>query len=208
MKPKIILADGHPLLLEGAIQHLKSLNKYDIVGKANNGYDAYRLIMQEQPELAILDIKMPALTGLEIAKMVKENKLKTKIIILASHKEEHIFEEIGKTIHAYLSKNVDLSDLSGCVEHILNGTQYITPKIKKQDLNNNFKQLLKILTPTEIKILQLIGENETSQNIANALFISVRTVEKHRSNMLKKLNLDSSHNALFVWFQQNKNKFQ
>lgn len=202
MKPSLILADDHPLLMEGAKQHLIRLG-YQILATSSNGNDAYLAILKFKPEIAILDMDMPVLTGLDVAKQIQKNNLDTKVIILTLYKQEGILAEVGNTIQGYVTKDSAMEELDSCIEKVSMGEQYISTKLKGNVALSSSNVHLASLTPTEVKILKLIKQNLTSAEVAEQLFVSKRTVEKHRSNMVQKLGLESSHSALILWLSKN-----
>jgi DNA-binding NarL/FixJ family response regulator len=206
MSVSIILADDHPLLLAGNEQFLKSKG-YFILATSTNGNEAYNSILKHQPQLAILDFDMPVQNGLEVAKICVQNELAVKIIILTLHKQEAIVKEIGASIYGYILKDDDVQELENCITAVIGGKTYISKNLKesihlKTDTKNHQN-----LTATEIKILKHLSKNLSSSEIADTLFISKRTVEKHRSNIISKLGLKSSQNALILWAQKNTHIF-
>ena len=205
MKPTLILADDHPLLMQGAVQHLNQ-HGYHILHTSDNGNDAYLSILEHSPDIAILDMDMPILTGLEVAKKVKVNNVKTKIVILTLYKQEAILVEVGQSIEGYVTKDSALEELDNCLQKVHIGELYISPKLKGNIIFDNKIPNLELLTPTEIKILKMLKQNLTSADVADQLFVSKRTVEKHRSNIIQKLDLGSGHNALFMWLNKHGDK--
>ena len=197
----IILADDHPLLLNGTKDYLQK-NGYKVINTAINGNDAYNKILKQQPDYAILDFDMPKLNGLEVAQAIQRHKLPTRVIILSLYKQESIVSEVGITIDGYITKDSALEELNTCLKTIHDGNNYIGTKLKENihfDLQDANAQNLSI---TELKILKYLNKNFNSAQIAEELFISKRTVEKHRSNIIKKLGLDSSlQNALIIWLK-------
>lgn len=202
INPKIFIADDHPLILEGNKTFLLN-NKYNVIGTANDGNKAYNQILKLNPDIAILDMDMPVITGLEVAKALKAKKLHTKIIILTLFKKTELIKEIGDSIEGYVLKEDALDEILICIKSISEGKTYISEKLSKNTFYPKTESITAKLTPTEKKILSLITQNLTSSEIAQNLFISSRTVEKHRSNIIQKLNLDSSQNSLIVWLHQN-----
>ena len=152
---------------------------------------------------------MPKLNGLEVAQQIKRNKLSTKVIILTLHKQESILQEVGQSIHGYVTKDSALQELEVCLESLKNNINYIGKNLKNSihlsvQTDIDFGEL----SPTEIKILKYLDKNLNSTQIAEELFISKRTVEKHRSNIIKKLKIDTTNqNALFVWLKNHPNIF-
>lgn len=205
---KIILADDHPLLLNGTKEFLEKLG-HNIVDVAHDGQEAYNKIIKLKPDIAILDFDMPKLNGLEIAEEIKRNHLSCKIIMLTLYKQESLLNEVGKTIQGYITKDSTMEELETCILKIKMDETYIGTKLNKSihfdtKSNENFK-----LTAAEVKILYYLNQNLNSTQIAEELFISKRTVEKHRSNIIKKLNLDSSnYNALFIWLKNHPEIFK
>lgn len=209
MKSKtIITADDHPLLLKGLNDFLTE-NSYNLIGSAVNGNDAYALIASQKPDIAILDIQMPGLSGLGIAKKCLENKLNTKIILITFHKEASLYFEAQELkIYGYLLKDFAMEELENCLSSVINGTPYLSKKIKETlELTSPKNNKLKLLTPSERKILKHIAADKTNKEIADLLFISPRTVEKHRSNIIIKLELEPKTNSLLIWAKENQDKF-
>lgn len=204
MHKTIILADDHPLILNGTKSFLESKN-YEVIETASNGIDAFNKIIKHKPALAILDFDIPKLNGLEIASELKKSQTETKIIILTLYKHSNILDEIGKSIDGYVTKDSGLDELEECLIAITKNKTYYSKSLNQNIYlkeNNNSK--LPQLTSTEIKILRYLSQNLSSSAIADELFISKRTVEKHRSNIIKKIGLDSSsQNTLILWLQDN-----
>lgn len=201
MKTKtIITADDHPLLLKGLNDFLLEKN-YNIIGSAADGREAYNLIVQDKPDIAILDIQMPFMSGIEIAQKCKTNNLDTKIILITFHKEKALFEKAKKlNIFGYILKEFAIEEIESCLQTVSEGKHYMSPKINPLIKSNNSQNdVIEKLTPSEKKIIKLIAENLTNKEIAGLLFISPRTVEKHRSNIISKLKLDHKTNSLFLW---------
>lgn len=203
----IITADDHPLLLKGLNDFLIEKG-FNIIGSGNNGREAYNLIAKEAPDIAILDIQMPFLSGIEIAKKCRSNQFDTKIILITFHKERELYEEAQNlNIFGYVLKEFALEEIENCLEVVSQGKAYYSPKIKEL-LGEISKEddSLGVLTPSEKKILKLIANDKTNKEIASLLFISHRTVEKHRSNIINKLELEPKTNSLLIWAKQNQDK--
>lgn len=203
-KPTIIIADDHPILLKGLSDFLSDLG-YDILGTANDGLSALTLIAQFSPDLAILDMEMPKMTGLEIAERCKLDQSKTKIILLTLHKKLYLYKQAKElNLSGYILKDFALDDLSTAISKIMEGGQFFSEKIFEELKEDWIDQSESSLTPSEIKILRLIAQGLATKEIAAIFFISERTIEKHRSNMITKLNLEKKHNSLLIWAQKNK----
>ncbi|WP_025665980.1 response regulator [Aquimarina megaterium] len=205
LKPNILIADDHPLLLRGLEEFLKE-RKYNIINTHSDGLSAYNAIIKDKPDIAILDIEMPNLTGVDIAKNCKRYQIDTKIILITLHKEKKFFEDAVKyNIHGYLLKEFALTEIEACIASVSKGEPYFSEKIYKRFTNVSERNSdIEKLTPSEVKILKRIAEEMTSTEIADLLSISVRTVEKHRANIIRKLTLEQKPNALLIWSQKNK----
>ncbi len=207
MKTKtIITADDHPLLLKGLNDFLLE-KKYNIIGSAKDGREAYNLIVQEKPDIAILDIQMPYLSGLEIAQQCKTNDIETKIILITFHKEKILYQKAQKlNIFGYILKEFAIEEIENCLKTVACGKRYLSPKIEPLIKGSISDDEIEKLTPSEKKIIKLIAEDKTNKEIASLLFISPRTVEKHRSNIISKLKLEHKPNSLLLWSKDNYDK--
>jgi len=203
----IITADDHPLLLKGLNDFLLEKN-YNIIGSGINGKEAYSLIVKMKPDIAILDIQMPYMTGLEVASECKKNKIKTKIILITFHKEKVLFQKANElNIFGYILKEFAIEEIETCIKSVTEDIPYFSPRIKDLLGINPYKEsYLSNLTPSEKKILKLIAKDQTNKEIASLLFISHRTVEKHRSNIISKLKLEHKTNSLLIWAKDNVDK--
>ncbi len=208
MNTSIVIADDHPLMLRGLTDFLTSKG-FNIIGSAEDGNSAYNLIVKLKPDIAVLDIRMPHKTGLEIAESCKKNNLPTKVILITFDKEEDVYGEAKKHgVYGYILKEFAIEEIETCIEHVVNGKPYFSKEIANYLNNNHLEEKpenLDLLTKSELKIIKLISENKTSQDIAEDLSISVRTVDKHRSNIVSKLDLDNKPSSLLIWANLNKN---
>jgi DNA-binding NarL/FixJ family response regulator len=209
-KIKIIIADDHHIFRKGVISIAGEDDSIEICGEASNGDEAYELIKSIQPDIAVLDIDMPGLSGLDVARKIKAESLKTKIVILTIHKDKEYFDEAMELdIKAYVLKESISNDLVDCIKQVSAGDYYISPAIsgylvEKRKPKEHGSGLDK-LTASELQILKLIAENKTSAQIAEELFRSVRTVENHRNNICSKLGLKGPH-ALLLFAMDNRKK--
>lgn len=207
IKSSIITADDHPLLLKGLNDYLLEKN-YNLIGSGGNGREAYNLITKLKPDIAILDIQMPFMSGLEIAKKCKTNCMETKIVLITLHKEKELYNQAQElNIFGYILKEFALEEIENCLEVVSGGAPYFSPKIKALLGEDKVEdESLRLLTPSEKKILKLIAKDKTNKEIASLLFISYRTVEKHRSNIITKLNLEPKTNSLLIWAKEHHDK--
>ncbi len=210
---EIIVADDHPLIRSGLINIIKEHPDYNVIGEAANGTEALEFIRNHKPEIAILDINMPYMNGLEVTRAVNKEKLLTKIIILTMYKDEDYFNEaINLDVSAYVLKDCASNEIIKCLEDVLSGEYYFSPgvlnylvkgKNKQRTLDTDNPGLMH-LTIAEKQVLKKVAENKTSREIAEKLFISIRTVQNHRNNICKKLNL-KGYNKLLQFAIYNRN---
>ncbi len=207
IKSSIITADDHPLLLKGLNDFLLEKN-YNLIGSGNNGREAYNLIAKLTPDIAILDIQMPFMSGLEIARKCRSNNMDTKIVLITLHKEKELYQQAQElNIFGYILKEFALEEIDNCLETVSRGEPYFSPKIKALLGEDKVEDdVLQLLTPSEKKILKLIARDKTNKEIASMLFISYRTVEKHRSNIITKLDLEPKTNSLLIWAKEHHDK--
>jgi DNA-binding NarL/FixJ family response regulator len=199
---KIIIADDHPVVLFGTKIFLEKKG-FDVVMACENGLEAYNQIITKKPEIAVLDMSMPGLNGLEILEKLTQQKCSTKVILLTMHNDASIFNR-AKALNAqgYLLKDFAMEELDKCIHEILKGHTYfsshLTQKLtihSSEEEDPNFKQL----TFAEKKILELVADQKSTKEIAALLFISEKTVETHRGHIIKKLNIPPGKNALLIW---------
>ena len=204
-KPTIIIADDHPMLLKGLVDELTQHN-FNIVGTATNGAIALELIDALNPSIAILDIEMPLLSGIEIIKKCQEKQQVIKFIILTSHKERHFILKAKKlNIKGYLLKDEPFSEIYKCISEVHKGNTYFSKTfdaIFSTEISPELDKL-KLLSPSERTIVRMVAQNLSSAQIAEQLTISPRTVQKHRANIIAKLDLPPSMDPLLKWTMDN-----
>ena len=207
MTTKIVIADDHPLMLRGLSDFLSSKG-FQIIGSAEDGNAAYNLIVKLKPEIAILDIRMPYKTGLEIAEACKKNNISTKIILITFDKEEVLFDQAKEfNVYGYILKEFAVEEIETCIAQVIQGKPYFSEEIASYLEKSTLEEkpsIIASLTKTEHKILKLIAENQTSQEIADTLSVSIKTIHKHRSNIVGKLDLDNKPTSLSIWANLNK----
>ena len=205
-KSKILIADDHPLLRKGLSELINNCSEgFEVISEAENGEEALKKAALHNPDIIILDIEMPIKDGFAVIKELKEKKSKAEIIILTAHKEEHYFNKaMDMGVIAFVNKESALDDICDCLEMTAKGSYYISPefssylvkRLKNRDEFRTNKPSVEDLTPTERKVLRYISENMTSKEIADILFISDQTVNKHRSNISEKLDLHGTHSLI------------
>ena len=202
----IIIADDHPMTLNGIKLYVEKLN-YKVLNTYLNGIDAYEGITDLKPEVVILDLNMPGMNGLEVLEKIRESNPTIKIILYTMYHEKSFLikaKELG--VNGYLLKDFALEELSICLEKISKNENWFSPKLEETlIIKKHDTEMAKILSlsAAERKILSLIGKDLGTKLIAELLFISEKTVEKHRSNIIKKLGLPTERNVLQRFALQN-----
>lgn len=209
---KIFFADDHPVFREGLIKIIEKEGSFKICGTSGNGKDALEQIKQIQPNVALLDISMPGLSGLEIVKSLNSEKINTLSIILTMYNdEEYLDEAMENGVKGYLLKDSTAKEIVDCINIVVQGGLYISQELselfiknrKKANPVNSIQSQVETLTSTEKQILRLLSDNKTSQQIADEMFLSFRTVQNHRNNIAHKLGL-TGHHKLLLFAIENK----
>lgn len=204
-KIKILIADDHPLMRSGLISVLKSEPDLMVIADAKDGEEAYSMLLEHKPDVVTLDIEMPKMNGLEIARKISEEKKTVKIVFLTMYKDEDMFNQaMDLGVYGYVLKENAVNDIVDCINTVASGNYYISPMISQYLIRREkrFKDKVELspsvndLTKTERMILKLISEEKTTKQISEELFISYKTVENHRANISKKLNLHGSHSLV------------
>lgn len=203
---RILIADDHPLILEGNKSYLESKG-FNIIATASDGNDAYNKIVRLQPDIAILDMRMPVLTGIEVAQKCQQKKMPVKIILLSLHLSQELFNAVGITISGYLLKEDALDEIFKCIEKVARNEMFISSKVTKQTALPETPEILKTLSASELKIVHYIAQKMSTQEIADSLFLSPRTIDKHRENIIKKLGLPMGQ-TLSLWVAEYKSLFE
>jgi DNA-binding NarL/FixJ family response regulator len=201
----IIHADDHPITRKGVEFALAALNQYKLLNSSENGMKAMQAILTYSPDIALLDVEMPEMGGLDVAAKVLEEKIAVKIVLLTSFLNDDIVAR-GEMLHiqGFVAKECALDEIHKCLDTVMNGEKYVSPMYQKyfkkpttEPLQNQGENPVKtLLSKTEFEILKLIAQNMTTPEIAEKLFTSPRTVDTHRYNICKKLNINGSHGLL------------
>jgi two-component system, NarL family, response regulator DegU len=197
-KIKVIISDDHPLFLKGLKDTLAEEANFEVMDTASNGQQAFEKIGDLQPDIATLDLDMPILNGIEVAKLVIKNYPNVKIIILSMHKDADIIRAaMALGIHGYVFKDDAVNDLVKAIITVSEGELYISvDNSKKSFFLNEGSELIGELTKMEKIILREIAKQKTTKQIADENFISTKTVENHRANICKKLKLHGNNSLL------------
>jgi DNA-binding NarL/FixJ family response regulator len=200
-KKRIIIAEDHQILRDGLKAILDATEDLEVVGEAEDGLKAVRRIQELTPDLALLDLSMPRMDGLSVMKEIKSRNPETKVIALTMHKdEEYVLEAFRSGANGYCIKSSGHDELLVAIRAVLSGKTYVSPEISDRVLEGYLETQKRIkeksswdtLTQREKEVLKLVGEGYRNKEIADYLCISVKTVEKHRANIMQKLDLHSA----------------
>jgi DNA-binding NarL/FixJ family response regulator len=197
-KYRIVIAEDHTILREGLRLLLSSSSEFEVVGEAEDGREAIQCVVKYKPDLILTDLSMPRMNGMEAIREIKKQSPKTKVLVLTVHKaEEYILNTFRAGANGYLLKDSTHAELVMAVKKVLSNQHYISPEISEKVIEGYMegRKALKTHTPWETltarerEILKLIAEGYKNKKIAEELCISVKTVEKHRANLMEKLGL-------------------
>lgn len=200
-KKQIILAEDHTILRAGLKALLSSNPDFEVVGEADNGRDAIRRVIQLKPDLVIMDLSMPGMNGMDAVREIKDRMPEVMVLVLTVHsEEEYVMASLQAGANGYVLKDATHNELLTATERVLAGKTYLSPDITEKVVNSYLNTGTSrqepvtrwdTVTQRERQILKLIAEGHTNRSMAEYLCISVKTVEKHRANLMKKLDLHS-----------------
>jgi DNA-binding NarL/FixJ family response regulator len=194
-KIKIVLVDDHKLLRDGIRNIIEQRSDIQIIGEASDGREAIKIALELLPDVIVMDLAMPGMNGIEAAKIINKKKPHLKIIGLSMHSGKQFIQGMFKAgAMAYLLKDGDADELITAITTVVQNTRYLS-----RDLDQNFLSLIKKgesiddihLTSRETEVLQLIAEGNSSKKIGEILFLSPKTVDVHRTNIMKKTNFQT-----------------
>ena len=193
----IILVDDHVIMRDGLRQLLEVESDMEVLGEADNGREAVKIALEKKPDIVIMDVAMQDMNGIEATRQIKNDNSDIKVIALSMHSERQIVVGIFRAgASGYLLKDSSSMELVEAVRTVYRGRNYLSQKISDivlqeiSDIKKDTKSIgVEILTNRESEILQLISEGNSTKNIAEMLFISPKTVESHRANIMEKLNI-------------------
>lgn len=200
-KYRIVVAEDHKILREGLKSLVKSNEDFEIVAEAGDGLEAIRAVEKHQPDLLLLDLSMPRMSGISVIKDIKSRYPETKILALTIHEsEDYILESFHSGLDGYCLKDASHSELLMAIDRVLEGKTYLSPGISDKVLVGFLEERKTLksetswdtVTQREKDVLKLVGEGYKNKEIADYLCISVKTVEKHRSNIMRKLDVHTS----------------
>jgi DNA-binding NarL/FixJ family response regulator len=195
---RIIIAEDHTILRAGLRAMLATLSNMKVVDEAEDGHSAIRSVEKYRPDLVLMDLSMPKLNGMEAIREIKKSNPGIKIIALTVHKtEEYILATLRAGADGYILKDATQDELLSAIQSVLNGKSYLSPSVSDMVIVGYLQGRPQVkscsswsaLSKREREVLKLIAEGNRNKEIADCLCISAKTVEKHRSNMMKKLDL-------------------
>jgi DNA-binding NarL/FixJ family response regulator len=192
MAVRVLLADDHEIVRQG-LRVLLEREGFQVVGEAADGHDAVKLCEANHPEVAILDLSMPLLNGVDAAREIMKSNPRTKVVLLTMHTEDHlILESLRAGVTGYVLKTRAASELVQALRAVCRGEMFLTQSISRtivQAFLQNTPVSGNPISDRERQVLQLVAEGKTTKEIASLLGISVKTAESHRSNLMDKLNI-------------------
>jgi two-component system response regulator NreC len=198
---RVLLADDHTIMREGLRSLLEAEQNLQVVGTVDNGRDAVRVALSLKPDLLLMDLAMPQMDGMSAIRDLKRRSSETRILVLTMHKtEEHVRAALQAGASGYLLKDSSRAELLMAIQSVMSGKTFISPAIAdrivsgylEHEQGGAVRSLSDTLTAREKQILKLIAEGRRNRDIAEYLFVSVKTVEKHRANLMGKLNLHNT----------------
>ena len=200
MTYKIIIADDHPIVIDGLRSHIETQPDLVVVGETGDGLEVETLVNYLHPDVLLLDLALPGLSGLEITRRVNKHAPHTKIVIISMYDDiAYVAEAIRSGAQAYILKRSVSGELINAIRSVLDGQRYLSPPLSMESLNEYIRKLqtedldiFNTLTRREVEVLHLIIDGLTNQKIADRLGVSSRTVEMHRSNLIHKLGVKST----------------
>ncbi|MBN1446844.1 MAG: response regulator transcription factor [Bacteroidetes bacterium] len=208
----VVIADDHPVFRHGLRDIIETDASMRVIAEAGDGKTALKHIRTELPTIAVLDLDMPEINGLDVTKQICEEDLPTSVLILTIYEDEHLYlRAMDLGAMGYLIKETAIDDIAEGIRSVANGESFVSPRLgrrvtrKDPSLNDEMQQRLGLLklTPSERRVLRLVAKDLTTAEIADELIIAMKTVEKHRTNISRKLHL-SGHYSLQRFALQHK----
>lgn len=201
---RIMVVDDHPLIREGIIKTLGLEESFQIVGKAGTGKEAMELAGEEKPDVVLLDLNLPDISGVELCRKIIEGYPAIKVIALTIYDDEaHVLESIKAGVNGYLLKDIDPDTLIEAVKAVCAGGSYIHPRVAGMLMSDYGKLSMQLsaeqqdaLTPREKEVLSFVADGLTNREIANKLFISEKTVKNHITSVFRKLEVNGRTEAV------------
>ncbi|MCA9510456.1 MAG: response regulator transcription factor [Myxococcota bacterium] len=192
----IVVADDHKIVREGLVKLLESRGDLEVVGEASDGEEAVNMVLEKQPDVVLMDIWMPRLSGIDATRRIGKRGSEAKVLVLSMHESRSYVEEVLRAGAAgYVVKSSATSDLLQAIDAVNTGQSYLSPSITQQVVDaianpdSSAPSGVSMLTDREREVLQLIAEGLSSKEIAGVLGVSLKTVDSHRSNLMEKLDI-------------------
>ncbi|MBK7130933.1 MAG: response regulator transcription factor [Crocinitomicaceae bacterium] len=211
-KKRILLVDDHQLIIDGIRGFIEHDGRYQVIGEANDGHDAIRLADVLNPHVILMDIEMPGLSGIAACEEIKRKFPQVKVIIISMHNDKELIKKlIGLGADGYLLKNSQQTEVLDAITKVLNNQSYFSndvtlsllDKTIKNHSESNTTTDLSELTERETEILKLVAEGMTNKEIGDELNISHRTVDTHRTNLMKKLDVTNVAGLIRLAYKNN-----
>ncbi len=199
MNIKILIVDDHKLMREGLRILIEKQSGMKVVGDANNGRTAVKMVRELSPDIVIMDIAMPDLNGIEATHQIKSEFQNTRVVVLSMHADKRFVAKVLKMgASAYLLKDSAFEELVHAIHDVINNRIILSPRITDiviedyiHSSSNNEPSVFSELSAREREVLQLIAEGKTTKEISSSLYVSIKTIETHRKNIMDKLNINS-----------------
>ena len=197
---RVLIADDHPLIRSGLRSLLARESEFEVVGEAADGYQALELVEQLKPDIVMLDVSMPRLNGIDVARKISETTPSTRVIIVSIHSDEgYVLRALRAGAKGYLLKASPEGDILNAVRTVAAGHAYLSPEMSRLLVEEYVREMrergvedsYELLSIREKEILQLLVSGSSNRQIADMIHVSVATVETHRSNILQKLGIHS-----------------
>ena len=195
---KVLVTDDHQIIVDGLKSLLNNSTDFKVIGEANNGREALKIIENVEVDVVLMDIDMPVMNGIETLKEIRRRRLEVKVIILSMHHEAGMIKSlIDLGAMGYLLKSSPQEELAAAIRKVAVGQQYFSSQVtlsllnKPQNSNNAESESAGLLTERETEIIKLIAEGFSNKEIGAKLFISHRTVDTHRTNLMKKIQVEN-----------------
>lgn len=196
MPTTIVVADDHQIVREGICKLLETRSDFEVVGEASDGEEAVQLVLDRQPDVALMDIWMPRLSGIDATRRIGKRGLHTKVVVLSMHaSRDYVAESLRAGAAGYIVKSAAAKDLLEAIDTVRSGASYLSPAVTRQVAGAIARRPdappagIVALTDREREVLQLVAEGQSSKEIAEILGISLKTVDSHRSNLMDKLDI-------------------
>src|SRR5438132_13028940 len=197
MPTRVLLADDHALIRQG-LRALLERQGFQVVSEASDGQEALRSVQSTQPDVAIIDISMPVLNGVDAARELKKSAPKTKVILLTQHSEDqYVTESLRAGVRGYVLKSQAGADLVHAIQEVCRGSVYLSPNISRAVVDAYLSTTYVTTDPLlvrERQVIQLVGEGKSTKDIAAHLGISVKTAESHRCRVMNTLEISGRQN--------------